>query len=330
MTEEEPQQTAKTTVEAHKQKSSLRVTDAVLLAIASSGAYLLSFLYERGYAKYFGIPPEFINVSLVNLLIFGAGIVSFIVGGYLFFDLVFPFIRPKHPYLAFWAPVIAVLFFIAVLLPLFLFGWVGLWFFLVLLGVWFLVVFIFLVWPLIVHRKHGGWMKRYDKQFEQAVNEAKTVELERVHLQAFIGGRLGYKNFGLLIFLLIQSTILSGAAGNFKAEKQEDFLITNTTPTMVVLRVYGDNMICAPLDRNAKEVKKSFVILKIAEDKKLMLNLEKVGPLKPVEKLTSETITTPTPTSTPESPPTTTPAPVQTETPATEPRPTVAPNSNGK
>jgi hypothetical protein len=303
-------------------KSSI-FTEAAWLAIASAVAYLSAFIYERGYVSYFGIPQEFINISLIHLLIFGAGILSLLWGVFAFFDVVFPFIRPKHPYLAPLVPWIAVLFLLIVLIPLFIFGWLGKWFFLFTLTGWFLFVFVFLILPLITYRKSGSWTERYNKKLESFSNRNQANTIQGGAWQTFIDKRFGYRHAGFLILLAFQGLILINLAGLTKAEKQEKFLITNTTPAMVVLRVYGDNMICAPFDRSNKEIKKGFVILKIAEDKQLVLNLENVGPLRPVEKLTSESLT-PTPTPTPEIVPSITSSPTP---PA--PNPTASP-LNGK
>jgi len=67
---------------------------------------------------------------------------------------------------------------------------------------------------------------------------------------------------------------------------------------MVVLRIYGDKMVCAPFDRSNGEVERSFVILKVAEDPDLVLHIDKVGPLNPKETPASQLsspISTPTP-----------------------------------
>lgn len=47
-------------------------SEGILIAIASATGYLWAFQYERGFASHFGIPSQFINVSLINVLFIGA------------------------------------------------------------------------------------------------------------------------------------------------------------------------------------------------------------------------------------------------------------------
>jgi len=283
-----PQSTVSPDNKQQGNKSKL-FTEAMLLAIASAGAYMFAFLYERGYSSFFGIPTQFINVSLVNLLIFGAIVIAFMNTSVLLFHSAFPFMRPKHPYLAFYVPRFGLIFFLLVLVPFVLFGWERKIYWLALFGVWMFFVFLYLGLPLIIHRGKGSWRDKFNAELQSGSQEVPNFINE-------VGGKLGFNNLGLIIGVLSMFSMLSGFAGESEALRQKQFLITNTVPAMAVLRIYGDNMICAPLDRSTHEIKKSFTILKVAEDPKLILSLENVGPLKPVDKLASENaIPTPSP-----------------------------------
>jgi hypothetical protein len=44
------------------------LTEGILLAASTGVFYLLAFIYEWGYARHFGIPIEFVNVGLTNVL----------------------------------------------------------------------------------------------------------------------------------------------------------------------------------------------------------------------------------------------------------------------
>jgi hypothetical protein len=61
--------------------------------------------------------------------------------------------------------------------------------------------------------------------------------------------------------------------------KEKEFLVLASSPDTVVLRIYGDNIICAPFNRSAKEMQRSFIIHKVGETPPLELRLEKIGPL---------------------------------------------------
>lgn len=291
--------------------------EALAIAIASSIVYLLSFLYERGYATHFGIPPQFVSVSLTNLLIFGAAAFTFLYTATNLAGAILPLTRHQHPYLAFHLPRVVVFFFLLVIFPLLLFVGSG-WMMVVAItaSCWLVLVFFVSITPLLGKGKKG-WKDRLDAAQEAAMREPPTI-------YDHISARSGIPNFNLYVAALIIATLLAGLVGLSEATRQRDFLITNTTPEMVVLRVYGENMICARFDRQNKEVKKSFSILKVAEDPKLLLNLERIGPLTPVETLASEAVeAAPTPAPTPHVENTTsiTPTPAPTESPKSEASP---------
>jgi len=44
------------------------LSEAVLLALATSCAYLLAYCFEAGYAEYFGVPTYLVRVSADTLL----------------------------------------------------------------------------------------------------------------------------------------------------------------------------------------------------------------------------------------------------------------------
>lgn len=274
----------------NKSLKRFQLSEAVLLAGASAVAYLFAFLYERGFTSFFGIPTQFVNVSLVTLLIFGAGVFTLLILTLGLIDMFFPFM-PKHPYLAHYIPRLTLQLFIFILIPIVLLEGHRWRLFVFMFGAWLGTVFLMLILPLITKRKRGDWKKIYDAEMEREIQQSPPGP----GLYNLIGNRYGLKNLSLSVFMIFYCSLLASMAGEAQAMNQQNFLVLNTTPEMVVLRVYGENIICAPFDRTAKEVKKGFLILKMAEDSKLIMNLETVGPLKPVEKLTSETAASPTP-----------------------------------
>ena len=196
------------------------------------------------------------------------------------------FVPTKHPYLAFYIPrfliICVFVVLIAILLPF------SEWKYLLpLLIVPLLFAIQVFVLPLITHRKKGGYLERY-----QAEDEVWRTARQSLFQQLAI--KTGNTVF-LLIGMLILGTVLVTMAGRGKALQQTNFPVTNTVPEMAVLRVYGDNMICAPFDRKTREVKKTFSVLKIGEDSKLIISIENIGPLKPVDNFTAESVPTPTP-----------------------------------
>jgi len=272
-------------------EAKIKFSDAGLLAGMSGAAYLFCFYYEWGYADVFAIPLQLINVSLINLLIFASIVISFAIAILPLINSVSLFVPTKHSYLAFYVPRFLIissvlLIGIPILLP---FSEWKYMFPLLLFLVGLFAIQVFLL-PLITHRKKGGYLERY-----QAVDEVLLARrLSRPSVFQQIASKTGTTLFSV-ITLLIVGTVLVTMAGRGKALKQTDFPVTNTVPEMAVLRVYGDNMICAPFDRKTREVKKTFSVLKVGEDSKLVMSIENIGPLKAVDKFTAESVPTPIP-----------------------------------
>jgi hypothetical protein len=248
------------------------LSEGILIAIASSGAYLLAFYYEKGFSSFFEIPVNFVSVSFVNIFIFGTFLIGFLVLFFLPANIVTLVLFRLPPELSRSVfPVLLCLVFIAVHLYTFgLSNWTPL-----VIGVAVALFFLLfeLVWPLIMHRDRSRYIEKLEAQRELDKKEVNLVDL----IQRLYGiGPI------ITILALLLGINFSESVGKAQAMKQTDFLVTNTSLEMVVLQIYGENMICAPFNRDTKEVQTRFTIIKMAEDSKLAFNLEKVGPLHPV------------------------------------------------
>ncbi len=84
----------------------------------------------------------------------------------------------------------------------------------------------------------------------------------------------------ILVLMFIALLFLSFSTGQIKAKSQDKFLIVHSVPETVVLRIYGDNLICAPFERERNQVTRSFVIRKMGDNPDIILNVEMVGPLR--------------------------------------------------
>jgi len=231
------------------------VTEGILLAASTGIFYLLTFRYESGYAGYFGIPMGFVNVGLTNVL-FTMALMLILIGvllGLANIIAAFPVFRVSRDgkfRLVVFATVNLTVVFVA-----YLSGDSYYW---MVLGISFSVLALGLfVFP---------WLKK------------------RLIPRVKVASWLPFPNLRL-VTLLMALWFIYGAArfGGALAANQKQFLTINFSASqeMVLLRVYGDNLILAPLNRNTKEVQMSFTILGVS-DLKTALTLEDVGPLKPV------------------------------------------------
>src|ERR1044072_60958 len=162
MTDEKPKESVDKEGKEQRSKK-LFLSETLLLAVASVGIYLFAFLYEKGFLSYFGIPTQFVTVSLVTLLIFGAAALTFLITSASLANLVSTFL-PKHRYLAFYIPRYLLMGFLTILVPLALFQ--GDRQRVIMLCIWLILVVGLLVFPLIKYRKEGDWKKRYDAAIE--------------------------------------------------------------------------------------------------------------------------------------------------------------------
>lgn len=86
-------------------------------------------------------------------------------------------------------------------------------------------------------------------------------------------------SFFTLFFILTIGGMILEDMGRAKAKRTQYFLVTNDPQPKVVLRIYGDRIICANFDINSKKVESVFTVLNV-EDPTRTLSLQKIGPLK--------------------------------------------------
>lgn len=87
--------------------------------------------------------------------------------------------------------------------------------------------------------------------------------------------------FKIIITLFLIFSIAAGASyGFYQAKNAKSFYYLSTTPPQVVLRIYGDKMISAPVDLHHQTVKKSFYVHVIGKNPDLKMTLKNLGPLR--------------------------------------------------
>jgi hypothetical protein len=246
-----------------------KISEGIILALASASAYLFAYLYEIGYAIIFKIPESLISVSPTAILTFGAILISifllFVPIANLFLMIVF---ARAHPALQ-RAIIPVILLFTFLIIEIFLFGpsnwlyWIG-----------FLILFVYilylqLIFPLITQRS-----KTYTSKLE---GQEKT-EQQFADSFVILRNRFG-KDSVIIVMVFMIGLSISVSAGMGEAIQQKNFLVTNTTPELVILRIYGDNLICVPFDKNTGEYEPSFSIIKNTGETGLILRLENLGQL---------------------------------------------------
>lgn len=223
------------------------ITDGIIIAASPVMAYILLYCYEAGFIDSFMIPREFMAIELPSVVLIAALTLALISSGMF---LIIPLIRSKIEILQKFGWILLIG---AISLPTFLLSLVKMS---KLISAVFLVIYLLIIVSLLISRRKITIVDYFNR---------------------YLGHEITF--FTPMILLLLSGGILANVIGLADAQTKEEFLIIKTSSEMVVLRIYGDKLICAPFDRTKKEVKRTFSILKIAEDSNLKLSLEKVGPL---------------------------------------------------
>lgn len=242
---------------------------AALGPLAIVLGYGLAYLYQVRFCYVFGIPNEFIVINWTTILSVSSTIlvVSLIL-------LILAAMWKYQPKIESMGPIRRILIrSILFPLPILLIAlpfesfWLE-----ISIPVSFIALFSMLIsflQPLWTQRNVEGYRNKLITKWEREKEDSiKTDEL----LERRLGGQSGILILAVIVALF--AGVFFGGAN--EARTRKEFLIPSTTEQLVVLRVYGDNLICAPLDRGNKEIEQSFYIL---EMKGIMLTPENVGPL---------------------------------------------------
>jgi hypothetical protein len=245
--------------------------EAILIAVVTACGYLFAFYYEKGYLSHFGVPLDLISVDLLSVLKFST---LFFAVVFTLFPIInaFPILWPTlHPYLAFYLPRFLFLFLFAVVIPFLMFGFERIAYWLIgLIGVG-TASLLFLVGPLFVYRKEGSWKARLDAADAEERISTPTVATQ-IHR---IGGPYALLLFGSFAF----ATFLVTIAGESAAMREKTHLVIHGEPELLVLKVYGENAICAEFNRATKTVGRKFRVIKVTQNPDVILHAETIGPV---------------------------------------------------
>lgn len=243
----------------------------LLVAICTIFGYAVAYAHESGYATFFRMPEGLIHIRLETVLI--------AIVGLFFFILLFVLLT-NGVYLALPTKVTAlqralirisfVAIFAVVLLVLYRSHWqYWVWGVLALAGLCFLEF----GFPLLCHKK-GTYEKTLQAQEEYDRNVVSLFDFFRSYL-----GRGPF----LVLNILVLMTALSYFVGHASAMHQEEFFVLRVPREVVVLRIYGDRLICASFDRKARVLGESFVVIGLEGDTLIEMRRQKIGPLVPYD-----------------------------------------------
>lgn len=271
---------------------SKKISEGIQILFLTAGAYLFSYYYELGYTGYFGIPESFIRISIDTILKFGVALIGIVYFSIPFLNFV-PYIYKEKLHVEFrkFIALTIILLFI-VLFQAYIFGfdnfvyWEGIA--RILLFVLFMVAILTFLFPIFTRRNVKGYMAKIEAQsaFDREFNKRSGIGF-------FDGIERLFGRRALLAFLfLIIGTLVSRNIGLSEAVKKREFLVTNTIPEMIVLRIYDDLIICSTFEKSTNNLGEDIKLINISDYPDLNLHTEDIGQI--VTKQSITPIMTPT------------------------------------
>jgi len=255
------------------------VTGLVVASIPIAG-YLVAFAYEKGVADYFRIPDQLITLDWTTMFIAAGAVLGTLVAVVLMFELLsrivqqLPLRATIRSFLNELLERVSIQIFLlpAVVWASSLSTWIFLTFF-VLFAVW---VFVGSVLPLTTRLLK----KRTPNEKLQAQEASASGPIRQTPVGLVLRHRYG-RGLLVLVAVVIYLAIASYSLGHLSAKRQTEFFMVESPQELVVLRAYHDHLICAPFNRESREIDGSQVIvIKAASDTGVVLSRERVGPLK--------------------------------------------------
>ncbi len=238
------------------------INQGVILGILSVLSYLLTYVYEYGYYRYYGIPSSFINLNITSI------ITKFITIGFVLIFLILLILslinmlnlQKPNKILVIIISVLACISIIQLL------DFKGISNSISTKPTQSLIVFLVVLSGIIIpyfYLCKKIW--KSDDLFQGGVK--------------FSQRRLNK----LFIFILVSiMTILSFtySLGSSRASQNNIFLVTSTKPEMLVITPYENYLICIPFNRKTKEANDQFIIVDPTTRPDITYHLEDIGPIK--------------------------------------------------
>jgi hypothetical protein len=246
-------------------------SEGVILFLTPALAYFLAFKYEQGYCGTFGLPYYFIKPDLTEILVFTSVAMGYAIFLFWVFDAWLdlgktnpnPQLRPWQHLIGKYLPLFTVFMFLIVVYAEIWRRWA-----------WFVLFFGIIICCDMVT---ASATVSKDKSFVERLVVANSWS-DSSGIFFKIRSRIGRAG-ALLISFIFLGSILAGAIGNSEALRQTSFLVPSSNTNAIVIRSFGDKLICVELNPKSKTPTKSFFLLSAGSDNNLQLYLRDIGPL---------------------------------------------------
>ena len=247
------------------------VTEGIALALLPALGYYFVFQYESGYASYFNYPKELIEIGLPQIVIAAGALWIAAVVIFFIFEAITLAISETHR--AFYGSIFRLLPFAGfILCQLLAYGWSRTW---PVLIIFVLIAFIEFVFPVFNQKGKKDYSEKIQADWD------KEWELRQIKntLSWQLVSRFGHKTISTVINVIIFALFLH-SAGEVAASKQISFFTIPSAADKVILKIYGDKLVCAQVDRTTKIIKKEVFLYLMADSDVKSFKLEDIGPLR--------------------------------------------------
>lgn len=249
-------------------------SETAVLAVTPFFGYLFAYVYEVGYAGYFGVPVDLVSIDVPRIFVATGALLSVVLILFLLYGVLNPFLLEldKVPALVQERLVrlLFVLAFLVVFFYLYGFDWRHTW---PMVFVLVLALFIEFIFPLFAQYRVRGYL---GKLAAQDVIDApdRSVLFPIIKM-------LGGSAFVLLFWLGI-ITYLTYHVGRAEAVRCQWFHCPSAISSVAVVRIYGNTIMGVRYDPLSHRLTGEILFGALGSEDWRELKWQKVGPLEPM------------------------------------------------
>lgn len=245
--------------------------EGLVVSLIMAGAYIFTFSYQAGYARVFNVPLELIDITLTQLLITATAIMAawfmVVLSASQYWNI--------RRYSESGIEYVLHLLFLMLVIGYFVIGYLfknDKYAWMTLLGLITLLVLWLFIPPLIFQRDKASYREKFDAQMQ------RRIENDKGSLSNDIEQRFG-RHAVKLFWLFIAFNGVAELAGEYHARHEEKFYVLTGKKELVILRMYGSNIISAPFNRKTKQVQPELKIYTLSQNAPISMHKENIGPL---------------------------------------------------
>lgn len=84
---------------------------------------------------------------------------------------------------------------------------------------------------------------------------------------------------GIVAIITVILWLITSNVGYDRAKNERQFLVTDTSPEMIVITKYDSNIICIPFNRTNKEANNGFMVIDMKKRPEIVYHFEMIGPI---------------------------------------------------